>query len=46
MHMGHPGMGPTWDPLVPDFQYDFHIIFNNSCSIHSPLNEYESECYD
>ena len=46
MHMGRPDMGPTWDPLVPDFQYDFRISFNYSCSIHFTLNEYESECYD
>ena len=46
VHMGRPDMGPTWDPLVPDFQYDFRISFNNSSSILSTLNEYESECYD
>ena len=43
MHMGHPDMGPTWDPLVLDFQYDFHISFNNSGSNHSALNECEYE---
>ena len=41
--MGHPDMGPTWDPLGPNFHYNFHISFNNSCSIPSTLNEYESE---
>ena len=44
--MGHSDMGPTWDTLVADFQYDFHISFNNSCSIYSTLNEYESAYYD
>ena len=43
MHMGHPDMGPTWDPLVPNFHYDFHISFNNSCTNNSTQNEYESE---
>ena len=43
VHMGRPDMGPTWDPLVPNFRYDFHISFNNSCSFHSTFNEYESE---
>ena len=43
MHMGHPDMGPTWDPLMPDCQCDFHISFNNLCSNHSTLNESESE---
>ena len=46
VHMGRPDMGPTWDPFVPNFQYDFHICFNNSCSNHSTLNEYESEHYN
>ena len=41
--MGRPDMGPTWDPLGPNFHYDFHISFNNSFSIPSTLNEYESE---
>ena len=41
--MGRPDMGPTWDPLVPNFHYDFHISFNNSCTNNSTLNEYESE---
>ena len=41
--MGRPNMGPTWDPLVPNFNYNFHISFNNSRSNHSRLNEYESE---
>ena len=45
-HMGRPDMGPTWDSLLPDFQYDFHISFNNSYSIHSTINEYESEYYE
>ena len=36
-------MGPTWDPLGPNFHYDIHISFNNSCSNKSTLNEYESE---
>ena len=45
MHMGHPDMGPTWDPLGLDFHYDFHISFNNPCSNHSTLNKYESEYY-
>ena len=43
MHMGRPDMGPTWDPLVPNFPYDFHISFNISCINNSTLNEYESE---
>ena len=43
MHMGRPDMGPTWDPLAPNFHYDFHISFNISCSNNSTLNEYESE---
>ena len=43
VHMGRPDMGPTWDPLVPNFHYYFHISFNNSRSNHSRLNEYESE---
>ena len=43
VHMGRPDMGPTWDPLVPNFRYDFHISFNNSCTNNSTLNEYESE---
>ena len=42
VHMGRPDMGPTWDPLVPDFHYDFHISFNNSSSNISKLNVYES----
>ena len=46
VHTGHPDMGPTLDPLGPDFQYDFHISFSNSCSNNSTLNEYESECQD
>ena len=45
MHMGRPDMGPTWDPLVPNFHYDFYISFNNLCSNHSTLNEYILE-YD
>ena len=40
--MGCPDMGPTWDPLGPNFRYDFDISFNNSCSDNSTLNEYES----
>ena len=43
MHMGRPDMGPTWDPFVLNFRYDFHISFNNSCSFHSTFNEYEFE---
>ena len=43
MHMGRPDMGPTWDPLVPNFRYDFHNFLNNSCTNNSTLNEYESE---
>ena len=43
MHMGRPNMGPTWDPLVPNFYHDFHISFNNSCTNNPTLNEYESE---
>ena len=43
MHMEHPEMGPIWDPLVPNFHYDFHISFDNSCTNKSTLNEYESE---
>ena len=43
VYMGGPDMGPTWDPLVPDFHYNFHISFNNSCSNISALKEYESE---
>ena len=46
MHMGHRDMGPTWDPLLPDFQYDSHISLNNSYSNNSTLNEYEFDCYD
>ena len=42
VHMGRPDMGPSWDPLVPDFQYNFNISINNSCSNHSTLNVYES----
>ena len=42
MHVGHPDMEPTWDTLVPDFHYDFHISFNNSCSNNSTLNVYKS----
>ena len=38
--MGHPNMGPTWDPPMPDFQYDFHVSFNSSCRNHSTLNEH------
>ena len=38
-------MGPSWDPLVQHFQYDFNISFKQ-CSNHSLLNEYESEYYD
>ena len=41
--MGRRDMGPTWDPLVPNFHYDFHISFDNSFSNSSTLNEYESE---
>ena len=41
--MGLPDMGPTWDPLGPNFHYDIHISLNNSCSNKSTLNEYESE---
>ena len=29
VHMGRPDMGPTWDPLVPNFHYDFYISFYN-----------------
>ena len=43
VHMGRPDMGPTWDPFVPNFHYNFHISFNNSCTTHFSLNEYESE---
>ena len=43
VHMGRSDMGPTWDPLVPNFHYDFHISFNNSCTNNFSLNEYESE---
>ena len=43
VHMGCPDMGPTWDPLGPNFHYDFNISFNNSCSNLCTLNEYESE---
>ena len=43
MHMGRPDMGPTWGPLRPNFHYDIHISFNNTCSNNSTLNEYESE---
>ena len=45
MHMGRPDLGPTWDPLVPNFLYDSHISFNNSCSNLCTQNEYESEYY-
>ena len=43
VYMGRPDMGPTLDPLGTNFHYDFHISFNNSCSNHSTLNEYESK---
>ena len=43
VHIGRPDMGPTWDPLVPTFHYDFHISVNNSCTTNFSLNEYESE---
>ena len=43
VHMGRPDMGPTWDPIVQDFQFNFHISFNNLCSNYSTLNEPESE---
>ena len=43
VHMGRSDMGPTWDPLVSNFHYDFHISFNNSLSNHSTRNEYESD---
>ena len=36
-------MGPTWDPLGPNFCYDFHISFDNSCSNNSTLYKHESE---
>ena len=41
--MGCPDMGPTWDPLVPNFHYDFNISFNNICTNNFSQNEYESE---
>ena len=44
--MGRPDMGPTWDPLVPNFHCDFHTSFNNSCSNLCIPNEYESEYLD
>ena len=43
VYMGRPDMGPTWDQLGTNFHYDFHISFNNSCSNHFTLNEYQSE---
>ena len=43
VNMGCPYMGPTWDPLVPNSHYDFHISFTNSCTNNSTLNEFESE---
>ena len=43
LQMGHPDVGPTWDPLVPNCYHDFHIFFNNPCTNDSTLNEYESE---
>ena len=36
-------LGPTWDPLGPNYHYDFHISFVNSCTNKSTLSEYESE---
>ena len=36
-------MGTTWDPLVPNLYYDYHISFKISCSNNSTVNEYESE---
>ena len=42
VYMGRPDMGPTRDPLGTNFQYDFHISFNNSYTNISTLNVYES----
>ena len=43
VHTGHLDIGPTLVPLGPDFQYDIHISFNNSCSNNLTLNKHESE---
>ena len=32
-----------WVPLVPNFDYDFQISFDNSCTNNFSLNDYESE---